>query len=98
MTALQWFYPLGQWLQQASFHFSFSSFLQLSISVPISCPRPINLEAFQQSLYYYSLEGRVFTQAQFLDISSSSLQSNDSTPTSAFPKWEDVFPLFLFLT
>lgn len=70
VTALQWFYPAGQWLQKASFHFSFSSFLQLSISVPI---RPINLESFQQSLYYYSLEGLVFTQAvswHFLILSS----------------------------
>ncbi len=95
VTALQWFYPLGQWLQQASFHFSFCSFLQLSISALI---RPINLESFQQSLYYYSLKRRVFTQAQFLDISSSSLQSNESTPTSAVPEWEDIFPLFLFIT
>lgn len=50
--------------------------------MPTSCPTHINLEAFQQSLYYDSLERRVFTQAQFLDISSSSVQSNDSTPTS----------------
>lgn len=96
--ARQWFHPPGQWLQQASFHFPASSFLQLSISLQITCPWLINLQAFQQSLYNHSLEGRVFTQAQLLHISSSSLQSNDSTPTSADPEWEDIFPLILFLT
>lgn len=95
VTALQRFYSPRRWLQQATFHFSFSSFLQLSIPVLI---RPINLETFQQSLYYYSLETVVFTQAQFLDISSSSLQSNDSTPTSVVPELEDIFTLFLCLT
>lgn len=72
------------------------SFLQLSISMQISYPEPINLQTFQQSLYCCSPVSCAFTQMQLFNVSSSFFHSNDSTPTSALPEEENIFPLFLF--
>lgn len=88
VTTLQWFHPLGRWLQQASFHFS--SFLQLSISVLI---RPINLESFQQSLYYYSLKRGEFTQAQFPHPRFSQKTQH---PLQRFQNWKTYSLCFCF--
>lgn len=70
----------------------FFSFLQRSISVPISCPKPINLEAFQQSLYYRSL---AFSHGHSFSTLPHPLYSH-STPTSALPEREDILLLFWF--
>lgn len=80
------------WLLRAVFF----SFLQLSISMQISDPEPINLQTFQQSLYCCSPVSCAFTQMQLFNVSSSFFHSNDSTPTSALPEEENIFRLFLF--